>query len=70
MGLHEFGSEVGCAWEVVDVDFEEMLESIVRNMRIGLFVASLLAPVVTGLASDMLPVGRNAPQWPILIFFI
>ena len=39
-------------------------------MRIDFFVASLLAPVVTGLASSFAPVVANAPQESILIFFM
>ena len=30
MGFHELSAEIGGAWEVVDVDFEEMLQRLVR----------------------------------------
>ena len=49
MGFHEFGAEVFGAREVIDVDFEEVLEGLIRrNMRMSLFVAASRRPVITG----------------------
>ncbi len=60
MSLHELGAEILGAREVVDVDFEKMLEWLIRkNVRMSLFVVVSRRPVVTGGARYIAPVVAN-----------